>query len=117
MTNGVRHAVAVVGSPIRGHVWWPTKSDWINTIVREVYYNQPGRKVRASDMVDWMEAMVRGYAVDMVDREATVERMGMLEVEDEVRRGRRGREGTRLITIAEHLTSSPFLAHTGGCAE
>ena len=102
MTNGVRHAVAVVGSPIRGHVWWPTKSDWINTIVREVYYNQPGRKVRASDMVD---------------REATVERMGMLEVEDEVRRGRRGREGTRLITIAEHLTSSPFLAHTGGCAE
>ena len=68
------------------------------------------------DMVDQMEPMVRGHAVDMVDREATmvrVERMGMLEVEDEVRRGC---EGNRLITIAENLTSSPFLAYTGGCA-
>ena len=41
-------------------------------------------------MVDQMELMVRGHAVDMVDREATmvrVERMGMLKVEDEVRGG------------------------------
>ena len=52
----------------------------------------------------------------MVDRVATVvrlERLGMLEVEDEVRRAC---GGTRLITVAKDLTSSPFSAHTGGCA-
>ena len=37
----------------------------------------------------------------------------MLEVEDEVRRAR---GGTRLITVAKDLTSSPFLEQTGGCA-
>ena len=55
----------------------------------------------------------------MVDRVATVvrlERLGMLEVKDEVRRGRQVCGGTRLITIAKDLTTSPFLAHTGGCA-
>ena len=55
----------------------------------------------------------------MVDRVATVvrlERLGMLEVEDEVRRGQRACGGTRLITVAKYLTSSPFSAHTGGCA-
>ena len=99
MTNGVRHAVAVVGSPIRGHVWWPTKSDWINTIVREVYYNQPGRKVRASDMVDRMGRTVRGRAADTAALEPTVvlvEGTGMLEMEDEVEQGQRGRGGPRL---------------------
>ena len=52
----------------------------------------------------------------MVDRVATMvrlERLGMLEVEDEVRRAR---GGTRLITVAKDLTSSPFLEQTGGCA-
>ena len=55
----------------------------------------------------------------MVDRVATVvrlERLGMLEVEGEVRRGRRACGVTRLITVAKDLTSSPFSAHTGGCA-
>ena len=70
-------------------------------------------------MVDRMEPIVRDHATDTVDREATVvrvERMGMLEGEDEVGRSRRGHKGTRLITITENLTSFPFLAHTGGCA-
>ena len=52
---------------------------------------------------------------DMMDRVTMVvqvERLGMLEVEDEVGRGYRG---TQLITIAKNLTSSPFLAHPGGC--
>ena len=55
----------------------------------------------------------------MVDRVATVvrlETLGMLEVEDEVRRGQRACGGTRLITVTKDLTSSPFLAHTEGCA-
>ena len=55
----------------------------------------------------------------MVDRVATVvrlERLGMLEVVDEVRRGRRVCGGTRLIAVAKDLTSAPFSAHTGGCA-
>ena len=55
----------------------------------------------------------------MVDRVATVvrlERLGMLEVEGEVRRGRRACRGTQLITVAKDLTSSPFSAHTRGCA-
>ena len=42
-----------------------------------------------------------------------LERLDMLEVEDEVRRACRG---TRLITIAKDLTSSPFSAYTRGCA-
>ena len=85
----------------------------IDDIVRGVYYNQLRRKVRSSGMVD---PMVRGHATDMVDQEATVvrvERLCMLEVEDEVRRGH---GGTRSITIAENLTFSPFLAYTDGCA-
>ena len=52
----------------------------------------------------------------MVDRVATVvqlERLGMLEVEDEVKQAC---GGTRLITVAKDLTSSPFSAHTRGCA-
>ena len=55
----------------------------------------------------------------MVDRVATVvrlERLGMLKVEDDVRRGRQACGRTRLITVAKDLTSSPFSAHTGGCA-
>ena len=61
----------------------------------------------------------KGRALDMVDRVATVvwlERLGMLEVEDEVRRGRQACRTTRLITVAKDLTSSPFSAHTEGCA-
>ena len=53
---------------------------------------------------------------DMVDRVATVvrlERLGMLKVEDEVRRAC---GGTWSITVAKDLTSSPFSAHIGGCA-
>ena len=95
------------------------KSNRINVIVREVYYDRPGRKVRASYMVDWMETMVRGRVANMVDQEVTMVRMGrmgMLEMEDEVGQGQRGSGGTWLITIAENLTSFPFLAHTGGCA-
>ena len=55
----------------------------------------------------------------MVDRVATMvrlERLGMLEVEEEVKRARRVSGGTRLIFVAKDLTSSPFSAHTGGCA-
>ena len=55
----------------------------------------------------------------MVDRVAMVvrfERLSMLEVEEEVRQGRRACGGTRLITVAKDLTSSPFLAHTRECA-
>ena len=66
-----------------------------------------------------MEPMVRGHVVDTVDREATMVRMGrmgMLEMEDEVGQGQRGSGRTWLVTIAENLTSFPFLAHTGGCA-
>ena len=95
------------------------KRDRIGDIVREVYYDRPRGKVRASYMVDRMEPMVRGHVADMVDREATMVRMGrmgMLEMEDEVGQGQRGSGGTWLITIAENLTSFPFLAHTGGCA-
>ena len=67
---------------------------------------------RAHDIRSWRKVREK----DMVDRVATVvrlERLGMLEVEDEVRRvcGE-----TWLITIAKDLTSSPFSAHTGGCA-
>ena len=56
---------------------------------------------------------------NMVDRVAMVvrlERLRILEVEHEVRQGRRACRGTRLITVAKDLTSSPFSAHTGGCA-
>ena len=59
-------------------------------------------------MVDWMEPTVREHTTDMVNREVTVvhvERMGLLEVEDEVERSRRGRNEMRLITITEYLTS------------
>ena len=42
-----------------------------------------------------------------------LERLGIIEVEDEVKRAC---GGTRLITVAKDLTSSPFSAHTGGCA-
>ena len=55
-------------------------------------------------MVDWVATVVR------------LERLGMLEVEDEVRRGQRACGGTRLITVAKDLTSSPFSAHTRGYA-
>ena len=45
-------------------------------------------------MVDRMGPVVREHAADMADREATmvhVERMGLLEVEDEVGQSRQGR--------------------------
>ena len=54
-----------------------------------------GKKVRASYRVDWMEPMVRGHAVVRVGR------TGMLEMEDEAEQSQRGRDGTRLLTIAE----------------
>ena len=57
------------------------KSGRIDDIVREIYYNRPGKKVRAPDMVGRMEPMVQGRATDMVVR---LEILGMLEVEDEV---------------------------------
>ena len=46
--------------------------------------------VRAPNMVDRMEPMFRGHVADTMDRVATVvqvERLGMLEVEDEVNEG------------------------------
>ena len=55
-------------------------------------------------MVDWVATVVR------------LERLRILEVEDEVKRGRRVFGGTRLITVAKDCTSSPLSAHTGGCA-
>ena len=45
-------------------------------------------------MVDRMEPVFREHEADMADREATmvhVERMGLLEVEDEVGQSRQGR--------------------------
>ena len=56
----------------------------------EIYYNRSRKKVRARDMVGRMEPMVQGHASDMVDWVATLvwlDRLGMLELEDEVRRG------------------------------
>ena len=55
----------------------PDLVDRVETVVRRT----------PSSVVDRMERMVREHTVDMVDREATVvhvERMGLLEVEDEV---------------------------------
>ena len=72
-----------------------------------------------SSIVDRMEPTVREHMADVADREATVvhvERMGLLEVEDEVKRSRRGCNETWLIPITENLTSFPFWAHTDGCA-
>ena len=48
------------------------KSAQIDDIVRENYYNRPRKKVSAPDMVDRVATVVR------------LERLGMLEVEDEV---------------------------------
>ena len=72
-----------------------------------------------SSMADWMEPTGLEHTADIVDRETMgvhVERMGLLEVEDEVKRNPRGRDETQLITITENLTSFPFLAHTNECA-
>ena len=58
-----------------------------------------------------MELTARGRAVDTVDREATavhVGRKSMLEMEDDAKQSRQGREGTRLLTIAE-IPPLPFL--------
>ena len=95
------------------------RSGQIDDIVHEICYNRLGKKMQEPDMVGRMQPMVQGHATGMVDRVVTVirlERLGMLEVEDKVRRGRRACGGTRLITVAKNLTSSSFLAHTGGCA-
>ena len=65
-----------------------------------------------------MEPTVRKLVAEMVDREAIVvrvERKCVLEMEDEVGQGQQGCRETWLITTAEKLTSSPFLAHTGRC--
>ena len=58
------------------------------TMIRE---DRSGRKARTSSMVDRMEPTVREHTADMADWEATmvhVERMGLLEVEDEVGQSR-----------------------------
>ena len=48
------------------------KSGRIDDIVREIYYNRLGKKVCAPDMVDRVATRVR------------LERLGMIEVEEEV---------------------------------
>ena len=85
------------------------KSGRINDIVREIYYNRPGKKVQVLDMVGRMEAMVQGHVTDTV---VWLEILGMIEVEDEVDVVRRNLVDHRCQR--SHLF--PFLGTSRGCA-
>ena len=72
-----------------------------------------------SNVVDRMEPTVRDHTAKMVDREATVvrvERVGLLEVEDEV--GQVDEDAKDSVDHHDRKSHIllPFLAHFGGCA-
>ena len=78
-------------------------------------------KVRrtSSSVVDGIEPTVRDHTAEMVDREATtvrVERVGLLEVEDEV--GQVDEDAKDSVDHHDRKSHIllPFLAHSSGCA-
>ena len=70
-------------------------------------------------VADRMAPTIRDYSAEVVDQKATVvrvDRVDLLEVEDEAGQAMR-LPRARLAALAENLAFSPlYLAHTGGCA-
>ena len=87
----------------------PVLADRVETVVRQT----------PSSVVDRMEPTVRDHTAEMVDREATVvrvERVGLLEVEDEVGQvNEEAKDSVDSLDRKSHVLSPFVLAHTGGC--
>ena len=85
-------------SPIEGHTRW-TKEELSD------------RRHRLGDLLQPTEE--EGVSTGYGGSGGSVEKIGHAR---SGRRSRRACGGTRFITVAKDLTSSPFSAHTGGCA-
>ena len=74
----------MAGSPIDGHARWKEEEWSDQRHCSGDLLQLIGEEGWSADMVGRMEPMVRGHAADTVVR---LERLGMLQVEDELRGG------------------------------
>ena len=84
--------------------------DRVETVVRRT----------SSSVVDWMEPTVRDHSAEMVDREAAVARVDgvvLLEVEDKTGQAHEdAKDSVGRLGRKSRVLSPYVLAHTGGCA-
>ena len=88
-------------SPIEGHTRW-MKEEWSD------------RRHRSGDLLQPTEE--EGVSTGYGGSGGYGGLVGKIGHARSGRRSRRACGGTRFITVAKDLTSSPFSAHTGGCA-
>ena len=88
-------------SPIKGHARW-TKEEWSD------------RRHRSGDLLQ--PTGEEGVSAEFGGSGGYGGSVGKIGHARSGRRSPRACGGTRFISVAKDLTSSPFSAHTGGCA-